>query len=282
MCLKYLFTPHGGAIAYIASATQTYSENNKQLAKAFFSGVKNNPAGSLGTFLARAKDTVNDQNQYNYFLLGDPALRVSTAVLPVVVKSVADSNPSHIRLSLPNVSSAVNYSVTFTIRDSVVAAPVSQNVLDLSFSRDSAIGAVTGIFSDSTTIEVPKGLLVPIKAIVYVWNDTADGRAELLCNNGSANAVLLKAAKTAAPVRPTLRKIRGGLSVAGLEAGVNRIRIFDMLGRTVYRGEIPAAAAAAAASIDLANRKLRDGRYVLEVAGRASRAVLPFVYMAGD
>ncbi len=278
MCLKYLFSPRGGAIAYIASAIETYSENNKQLAGAFFSGLKNNPAGSLGTLFAGAKDTVRNRNNFSYFLLGDPAIRVSTGVLPVAVKSGADTNSSYVKLSLPGVSSEVNYSVTFLIRDSVIAVPVSQSVPDLSFSRDSAIGAVSGVFRDSATIVPPNELSVPIKAIVYVWNDTADGRAELMCNNGSANPVLLKAAQTAAPGRPTVRKIRGGLAIAGLESGLNRIRIFDMLGRNIYSGEIPAAAA----SIDLANKKLRDGRYVLEVCGRASRAVLPFVYMAGD
>jgi hypothetical protein len=280
MCLKYLFSPRGGAIAYIASAGETYSDHNKRLADAFFSLAQYPPSVSLGEVLAVAKWKTYDLNCLSYFLLGDPAIRVSTGGLPVAVKSVPDTNPSHIRLSLNGVSSDVNYSVTFTIRDSVVATPVSPSVPDLSFSRDSAIGAVSGIFRDSATIALPKGLLVPIKAIVYVWNDTAEGRAELVCNDGAATPVLRKPARTAAPGRPTLRKIRGGLAVAGLEAGVSRILIFDVLGRNIHSGEIPAAAGTV--SIDLAGKKLRAGRYFMKVINPASETILPFVYMPGE
>jgi hypothetical protein len=280
MCLKYLFSPRGGAIAYIASACPTYGSNNQNLGASFFSEVKKDPSGCLGAFLARAKSKVNDPNCLTYFLLGDPALRVSTGVLPVAVKSVQDSNPSHIQLSLPGISTEVNYSVTFTIRDSVFAAPISQNVPDLSFSCDSAIGTVSGVFRDSATIALPKGMIVPIKAIVYVWNDAAEGRAELMCNDGSTNPVLWKSVRTAVVGKPTIRKIRGGLAIAGLTAGINQIGIFDMLGRNIYKGEIQAGTGTV--SIALAGKKLRAGRYFLKIIGRASETVLPFVYMAGE
>jgi hypothetical protein len=280
MCMKYLFTPDQGAIAYIASACATSATDNERLGTSFFSQLKKDPAGSLGELWTRTKsEPYASIIEATYYLLGDPALRVSTGVLPIATKPINDSIPSRIQLSLPGYSS-VNYSISFTVRDSVRAAPTPITVSDLSFSHDSVVSTISGAFRDSVAVSLPQGLTVPIKAIVYVWNDTADGRAELLFSQGSTNPVSWMPLRRVAPAKPTLRKNRNTLFISGLEAGVNRIRIFDVLGRNIYTGEIRAGAGIV--SIDLAGKKLRAGRYILQVTSRASETVLPFVHMAGE
>jgi hypothetical protein len=279
MCLKSLLSPKGRAIAYIASPCGTAATSNEALGRSLFTEVRKNPTGSLGMLMTKAKLKTPDLNSSAYFLLGDPALRVSTSALPLVVKSVPDTNPTHVRLSLRDVSSDVNYSITFTVRDSIRAAPAPLSVPDLSFSSDSTIGTVSGVFRDSVTVPLPTGLNVPVKAFVYVWNDTADGRSELIFSQGLTNPVVRVPLKAAVSTGPNMRKIRGGLFLSGLETGVNQVGIYDVMGRKVYGGEIRVHAGTA--TMELGGKLTGSGRYFLQVRAGASVKTLPFVYFAG-
>ena len=251
----------------------------------FFSELKKTPHSSVGSILARAKTLANDENSTSYYLFGDPALRISTGSIDVKVKPYPDSVPSAVTISLPGVLSQINYSVAFTVRDSMFPAPVSnppyaEILPSLAYSCDSAIAAVSGVFTDSITIPFPQSSQWPLKAIVYVWNDTADGRAELTIGAGAPNAVSQMPARKAAPGKPVLSKIRGSLVVANLQPGIHQIRIFDIRGRIVYCSE--AAASAGSMTISLAGKNLGSGRYILQVRSKAAETNLPFVHVAGE
>jgi hypothetical protein len=279
MSMKYLFSPHKGAIIYFASPVGTAAAQNEALGTAIFSEAKKNPSLSFGQLVAKAKKvTANDINSVTFFLLGDPALCISTGVLPFSVKPIIDSIPSRLLVSIRGYSS-INYSVSFTVRDSVFAAPAPAGVPDLSFSRDSVVEEVSGSFNDSVTITLPRGITVPVKATVYVWNDTADGRAELFFSRGSTNPVSWKPVRKIPLARPSVRRSRGRLIVTGLESGVNHVSIYNIMGKKIYAGEI--AAGTGDISIDLDAHRLKTGQYVLQVRGRTEQTTLPFVCVAG-
>ena len=193
MSLKCLFAPHGGAIAYIGSAYETYAYDNELLGQAFFSELKKNPNANLGALLARAKpkDINYLPNALTYFLLGDPALRVTAGNINLTATAVPDSAPIAVRISVPDDSvSQIKYSVSFTVRDSVPAVPGSYMESSMGFSVDSSISVRAGVFQHNVDVMLPQAPQSVMKAIVYVWNDTADGRAEVTFGSGASNAVI--------------------------------------------------------------------------------------------
>jgi hypothetical protein len=51
MCKQFLFSPHGGALAYIGATTQTFADANEDLMRAFFSTFNGNQQMPLGRVL---------------------------------------------------------------------------------------------------------------------------------------------------------------------------------------------------------------------------------------
>jgi hypothetical protein len=285
MSIKCLFSSQGGAIAYIGSAYESYAVDNELLGNSFFSELKKTPTASLGALFARAKPK-NNFNALSYFLLGDPALRVSTGALPLSAKPVPDSNPSGVQISLPGNSSPVNYSVTFTVRDSILPAPApgvpppvpgSPLLPDLAYSCDSAIAVVSGVFHDTAIIALPQSSQAPIKAIVYVWNDTSDGRAEIVIGSGASNAVL-SSHQNKAIAQTSLSIRQGNLIISNVKFNAGQIRIFDILGRVVYAGDFQQHSGTV--SINLIGKNMAQGRYLLQLRSGANEITMPFMHIA--
>ncbi|HUI92137.1 MAG TPA: C25 family cysteine peptidase [Chitinivibrionales bacterium] len=286
MCQRYLFSKNNGAIVYIANPFESYASSDAEIGQAIFSELKKNSHASVGTILARAKATLMTATVYSsppaaeYFLLGDPALRVSTGAIDLSVKSSPDSAPVNLILSHQASALNTNYSVTFTVRDSIPSDSASSAGFNMSYFCDSAIDTVSGIFHDSVSIPLPQSYQKPLKAIVYVWNDTADGRAEITIGAGAANPVSQPLAKKEVLGKPVLSKIRGALVIANLLPGLHQIRIFDIRGRIVFTGE--AVANLGKIAINVGGKNLGSGRYILQLRSKNAETNLPFVHVAGE
>jgi hypothetical protein len=281
MSQKFLFKSQGGTIAYIASAYETYAVDNELLGQAFFSELKKNPNASLGALFARALPKGNDYslNPRTYYLLGDPALRVTAGNINLTATAVPDSAPTAVRISVPDDSlSQINYSVSFTVRDSVPAVPGSYMESSMGFSIDSSISVRAGVFRHSVDVPLPQAPQSALKAIVYVWNDSADGRTEVMLRGGAPNAVSWLAAKNAATGRPMLRKVGGSIIVSHLQPGTSQVRIFDIRGRIVYSGD--SGPNAESVTINLTDRNICSGRYLLQLRSGMNEVTLPFMHMA--
>jgi hypothetical protein len=286
MCQKFLFKAQGGVVAYIGSASMTNAPPNLLLGKYIFSELKKDPSASLGAHLARAKQTANANDVYQsaylnaltYYLLGDPALRMSVAKIAVTAQAVPDSAPTTVHISVPgSTTSQFNYSVTFTVRDSVFPAPGPDFSINMAFSCDSAIAVVSGVVNESVTVPFPQTSQAPFKAIVYVWNDSVDGRAEVLCGAGASNPVARTPSRNAIAGQPMLKYLRGALEISNLKPCRYQVRIFDLRGRSVWNSEtLPAAGIA---SINLMDKKLSHGRYILQLRNQTSDLALPFLHI---
>ncbi len=278
MSQKFLFMPQGGAIAYIGSASETYASDNEWLGRAFFSQLKQNPGASLGALLAKAKSIAPSYNNQTYFFLGDPALRATYGTINVSAAAVPDSAPTAVRITVPGDSTShISYSVSFTVRDSV---PAFSGQYNMGFSFDSTIAMQSGVFQHSVDVPLPQAPLAAQKAIVYVWNDSVDGRAAITVGAGPGNAVSRKLAGKEIPGKPMLSKIRGSIVLANLQQGINEIRIFDIRGRIVYSGE--SGPNLRSVTINLADRNICSGRYILQLRNQTTQTVLPFVHLAGE
>jgi hypothetical protein len=280
MSLKCLFAPHGGAIAYIGSAYETYAYDNELLGQAFFSELKKNPNANLGALLARAKpkDINYLPNALTYFLLGDPALRVTLRSINLAAAAVPDSAPTAVRISLPDDSlSQINYSISFTVRDSVPAVHVSSLDSSMGFSVDSSVSVRSGVFQHSIIIPFPQGPQSAQKAIVYVWNDTADGRAEVTFGAGTPNAVI-SVYRNQAIAKTSLSIRQGNLVISNVKFNAGQVRIFDILGRVVYSGEFQTRSGNL--SINLNGKNISPGRYLLQMRSGANEVTMPFMHMS--
>jgi hypothetical protein len=279
MSQKVLFKSQGGAIAYIASAYETYAVDNELLGQAFFSELKKNPNASLGALLARAKPKNNDYSlcAQTYFLLGDPALRVTAGNINLTATAVPDSAPIAVRISVPDDSvSQIKYSVSFTVRDSVPAVPGSYMESSMGFSVDSSISVRSGVFQHSIIIPLPQAPQSAQKAIVYVWNDTADGRAEVTFGAGTPNAVI--SVYHNQPIAKTSLSIRqGNLVISNLKFNAGQVRIFDILGRVVYSGDFQPRSGIV--SINLNGKNISPGRYLLQLRSGKNEVTLPFMHI---
>jgi hypothetical protein len=278
MGMKYLFKAQGGALAYIASTNYTYASDNEKLANAFFSDVNINPAGSIGGFLQKAKITANDRNSSCYFLLGDPAIRVNNCSTTLTVKAIPDSAPTTLRISVPdNVSFQMNYSINFTVRDTVIQDP-SAGPEYLEFSYDSTILTGTGVFQHSIDVPFPHAAQFAQKAIVYVWNDSVSSRGETgLAANSSG--IINRLRQNAAFPHALLKIDKAGLMVFGIPTGLYSICIYNVMGKVVYSGEHQQRAGGI--SIVFQGKVLSSGRYFMRIRNGKTEAMLPFMHVTG-
>ena len=77
MCKNFVFSPHGGAIAYIAATTETFATDNDDLMQAFFTTLNENRQQPSGTSALDGKIDCPFGNSVPYSFLGDPALTLS-------------------------------------------------------------------------------------------------------------------------------------------------------------------------------------------------------------
>jgi Peptidase family C25 len=280
MSQKFLFTPQGGAVAYIGSACETYASDNAYLGMAFFSQLKQHPSASFGALLAQAKLEPNgSSNAATYFFLGDPALRATFGSINITVAAVPDSAPTALRITVPHDSSSqISYSACFTVRDSVNPDPASGFPPNMGFAFDSSISVKSGVLQYSVDVPLPQAPQAAQKAIVYVWNDSVDGHAEVIIGAGSAgiiNPVHLNGAFPKVSVK--VENVR--LVVSGLPAGSYSISIFDVHGRVVLSSEQEHRGGFL--SVPLQERTLSSGRYFLRIRSGKSDALVPFMHVTG-
>ncbi|MBD3240067.1 MAG: hypothetical protein GF331_05735, partial [Chitinivibrionales bacterium] len=267
MCVRYLFMPRGGALAYVASPTATWATPNKRLGIGLFSLLNERPTASLGELLRDAKEPEQTVVR-SYLLMGDPAVRVSTHALSVTVQPEPDSSdPSRLLVSIDDAAfSAGWYHITLSVEDSV--APLME--ADYGFVRDSAVAELQGEMSSTLTLDLPSLPSARVKATVYVWNESADGRAEVTLQSGLDAVVAhghTAARRGAMRCRVADRAIRITLTDRP-RSGTLRVRIVDIRGRTVLQRQLPADREL---TIDLRHQGLAGGRYMLQALdGRAT------------
>jgi Peptidase family C25 len=286
MCQRYLFMPKGGAICYVGSPVNTYASDNELLAHCFFSGmnasplsgINATPGASLGALLANAKaaqrkiSSNSNFNSLHYFLLGDPALRVSWDSIPVGARPYPDSAPTVLRISVPGtIPGAARYCVSFVVKDSVSALRQNEN----GFSQDSVVAVVNGVLQQTVDVPIPS-TDSSTKAIVYVWNDSMDGRALVSWGAGTPNAVLSEH-KTAARAQTALVVRNGFLFLSGLKPLAFQLRIFDMRGRVVFAGEITPRLGTI--SIDLNGKSMAPGPYFVQLRSGMDQISKSFMHV---
>lgn len=92
-----LFNQYGGGIGLFSTTRLVYSDANSKLNRAFFESVfQKDQQGNnlrLGDVMRMAKAAANtDDNQLNFTLLADPALRLADPALKVMTTSIDDKN----------------------------------------------------------------------------------------------------------------------------------------------------------------------------------------------
>jgi hypothetical protein len=275
--MRYLFKDRGGAIAYFGCATESYANDNEKLAGNIYEYLRSNPGDNIGSIFANAKTACRDGNSLSYFLLGDPALRVSPGNTPVTVKQFPDSAPTMLKISVPTGLSAMHYSVSFTYRDTVsYPAPGSING-SFGFSFDSVLTTNSGVFQQTVDVPIPGSAAPQQKAIVYVWNDSADGRTQISFTAGVPNAVL-SSHQNKAIAQTSLSIRQGNLIISNVKFNAGQIRIFDILGRVVYAGDFQQHSGTV--SINLIGKNMAQGRYLLQLRSGANEITMPFMHIA--
>jgi hypothetical protein len=275
MCKRFLFKDQGGAIAYVSCVGDAYASDNEKLGRSLFSRLATTPNASIGMLLTEAKALCRDDNSLHYYLLGDPALRMTAGAIPFEVKAFPDSAPTELRLSLSDDNLyAAYFQVNFTVRACI--SPSDSSCGPKWFSQDSTIAVKAGVLQPSAVVPIPPSAS-PMKAIVYVWYDTVEGRAQILLGSKSASAAASPMREKAPAGRITLRQIHGRLMVSNLRLEPAQAKIFDIRGRLVWIEEF--SQVTGTISINPAGIKFPPGRYIIQVQGRTSNCVLPFINM---
>jgi hypothetical protein len=273
MSQRYLFMSKGGAIGYIGSPVSTYASDNEVFGSGLFSEMNATPRASLGELFAHAKTARAIHNSFTYFLLGDPALRVSYDSIPFDARPYPDSSPTVLRLSIPGaIPGTTRYSVSFVVRDSIPAIRTQ----DDGFSQDSAVAVMTGVLQQTVDVPIPSSPDSLTKAIVYVWNDSMDGRALVSWGAGTPNAVI-STVKNAAFAQPALVVRNGFLFLSGLKPLDFHLRIFDLRGRVVFTGEFRPRLGSI--SIDLNGRNMAPGPYFVQLRSGTNEISKSFMHV---
>jgi hypothetical protein len=272
--MRYLFKDRGGAIAYIGCATESYASDNEKLARNIYENLTNNPDENIGSIFASAKAACRDGNSLSYFLLGDPALCVSPGNTSVTVKQFPDSAPTSLKISVPNGLWPMHYSVNFTYRNTVSYPDLTGR--NIGFSFDSVLATRSGDFQQTVDVPIPVSAVPQQKAIVYVWNDSMDGRAEIAFAAGASNAVI-SSHRNQTYSQTTLSVRQGNIVVSNVKFSACQIRIYDILGRVVYAGEFQPRSGTV--SINLNGKNMAQGRYLLQMRSGMNEVTLPFMHI---
>jgi hypothetical protein len=146
---------------------------------------------------------------------------------------------------------------------------------DIGFSEDSAVAVQTGVLQQTVDVPIPANDSAT-KAIVYVWNDSMDGRTQVLLKAGKPNAVL-SMHKNAVFAQTALNMRHGNLYLSNVKPLVCQIRIFDTRGRVFFAGEFRLQLGAV--SIDLNGKNMSPGRYLLQLRNGMNEMVMPFMHV---
>ena len=254
MCKKFLFSPHGGALAFIGATTQTFADDNEGLMTAFFSTFTGNQQMPLGRVLAVAKATVHTQNDLAYVFLGDPALTLSDGRINL---SMARNNQNQVSFTCQSSaggSPAGNFDVRIYKRDTV-------RVGGGAYLFDSLISRQTGTFATGNFTTALSD--VSVRVVAYVWNSQAEGRVD---SSFILSALPIIAQVNKNPGSPSLRMASGKLifHAGSLHGSTIKFTAFSIDGRTIINKEI--ALGAAETTIDPKSMGLAAGAYFFRLS----------------
>jgi hypothetical protein len=170
MCKQFLFASHGGALAYIAATTNTYSSNNTRLMEIFFNSFNGNQQICLGTALLTAKVICADFNSRYYACLGDPALTLSAGQINLGMTRNNQGLVSFTCQSGNGGGQSGNFDVRIYKRNTVKIGAKDFYCLD------SLVFRQTGTFANGgfAAAVVDSG----VRVVAYVWNQNGEGRMD--------------------------------------------------------------------------------------------------------
>jgi hypothetical protein len=185
MCKQYLFKPAGGALAYVASSTESFADENQDLAVNFANACDSLPYKSLGRVMTFAKSRVHGGNSVRYYVLGDPAINLSSRPLSIIADTSVASKIT-CRINNPEFHDGY-YCYAFSTYD-YVKFPDS---LDHSYIADSAYLSAEGTFSTSITVQIPQTYppATHSKFTLYAWNSAFEGNTGIVLNTGGNLAI---------------------------------------------------------------------------------------------
>jgi len=254
MCKQFLFSPHGGALAYIGATMETFADANDDLMRAFFSTFNGNPQMPMGRVLATAKTIAASQNSLIYSFLGDPALTLSDGTMHV---SMSRNNQNQVSFSCQSSAggaSSGNFDVRIYKRDTV-------RVGGGAYLFDSLISRQTGTFANGNFTTALSDTSVRI--VAYVWNSQAEGRVD---SSFILSALPIIAQVNKNPGSPSLRMASGKLifHAGSLHGSTIKFTAFPIDGRTIINKEI--ALGAAETTIDPKSMGLAAGAYFFRLS----------------
>jgi hypothetical protein len=228
MCKQFLFSPHGGALAYVGATSDVYSDANSDLMRAFFSAFNANQQMPLGQLLVAAKTATLSQNNLAYAFLGDPAIAFSNGRINV---NLTRSNPNQLSFTCQSNGMGVssgNYDLRVFKRHTV-------NLDGDSYCLDSLVSRQTGTFANGNFTTALSD--TSVRVVAFVWNENGEGRMDssfIL----SALPIIAQINKNAGS--PTLTTASGKLifHAGSLHGSTIKLTAFSIDGRTVIHKEI--------------------------------------------
>lgn len=176
MCKSFLFTPNGGAIAYIATPNVAYSSSNNRLIQSVCALNDTNPQHSIGHLLTQVQST-SQRLLMDYQIIGDPAIRINRS-RQIDISLTHSTNSIACDISEPSFTAG---SVTWQIRKKRYASAQKDIIRDSILYSDSQT-----VQGRSFSITIPKNVPDAYFSL-YVWNDSFEGRAGFKFNESSVS-----------------------------------------------------------------------------------------------
>jgi hypothetical protein len=261
MWSRFLFKESGGCIAYFSSAASTIAVSNELLGMSVFKELNGSRQNSLGQIIFEAKKKSQHEVYFgSYFLLGDPALKLFSNNVPVVLSSSSDTlSPKTINLSVNGAESKsvkFNYCLQFSFEDTV--KPMMPE--DFEYVKDSVFFVKTGTFENAINIELPSHDKSSIKAVAYIWNDSTEGRSQIKINKVTTSVVnLRKMILSKGAVDVTVNNSILTISTIQSSQKAGTLKVFDLKGRLLITMKFNTNQH----RIDLKSRLSSSGRYLL-------------------
>jgi Peptidase family C25 len=255
MCKQFLFASHGGALAYIAATTNTYSSNNTRLMEFLFNSFNGNQQICLGTALLTAKVMCADFNSRYYACLGDPALTLSDGSLSLgMTRNNQDLVSFTCRIGTAAVRSG-NFDVRIYKRDTVRIGAKDFYCLDSLVSRQ------TGTFTNGNFAAAVAD--TGVRIVAYVWNENGEGRMD---SSFLVNAMPVIAGVHEFPSAVALRIENGRVFIqtGSLRGTTIRLSALAMNGRVALSRDIPVNAREI--TVDPRSMGLAAGTYLVRLA----------------
>jgi Peptidase family C25 len=254
MCKQFLFSPHGGALAYIGATTVDYADANDDLMRAFFSTFNANQQMPLGHLLVAAKTATLSQNNLAYAFLGDPALSLSNGRINM---SMTRNNRNQVSFACQSNAGGMatgNFDVRFYKR-TIVSLGSASYIIDSLISRQTgpfANGSFSASLSDTS-----------VRVVAFVWNGNGEGRMD---SSFMVSALPIISQVKQHPGFPALRIESGKLilQAGSLRGTTLRLAAFTVDGRTVINKEIPVIASELA--VDPQSMGLAAGTYFFRLS----------------